>query len=110
MSESSLLPYYKTPNEKYTTRIDFTGSSRLPSGATLSSVAAVAKDVTDEREEVATSTILQGTPASVAHPYLSVNFAAGGDDAHDYRVQCLVTCSDGSILEEVLDLKVRKRY
>lgn len=108
MTESSLEPYFKTRSEKFTVRIDFTG--RMPSGATLASVVAVAKDVTDDREESATSEVLQATAASVTSPYLYVNFAAGGLDLHDYRVQALVTCSDGSILEEVLDLRVRDRY
>lgn len=107
--EASNVPIEKTPGEKWSVDLDFAGKLRSAL-VTLSSVACVAKDVTEDKEVTATSTVLQGTPASVSGTVLTINLAAGGQDGHDYLIQALVTCSDGSILEEVIPLKVRERY
>lgn len=108
MSESSLLPFYKTPSEKYTVSIDFTG--RLPVSVTLASVVFSAVHV--ETGANALTTVLQATPGSVDVPnnLLKVNFKDGGEDQIDYLIQALVTLSDGSVLEEVLLLKVRALF
>lgn len=108
MSISSHDPIYKTPNEKYTFTIDFTG--RLPTGATLSSVVATAKE--QDTEESATSEILQTTAAAVdsGTNILSVNLKDGGIADKTYLVRCVVTLSSGAKLEENLTVKVVDYY
>lgn len=93
--------FEKQANEKIPKGIDYVG--RLPTGATVQSVAvsaAIMPDLTD-----AAATVLEGI-ASVTTTRVTQMLKAGSD-GKDYRITFLTTLSDGSQLEDDLLMQVR---
>ncbi len=94
-SQPTESTFYKKPAEEYFRAFEY--FSRLPFGATLTSGALSAYNVTDSED--ATGDVLQSTSATIVGTQARIGLEAG-EVGKTYRIICRVTLSDGSILED----------
>lgn len=96
-----LQNFSKQPAEILPVTIDFT--TRLPSGATISSAVLTALDLTNNGD--VSGTIWVSTTGTVSGSKVTGK-ARNGTTERTYKLTFILTLSDGSVLEEDLEMNV----
>ena len=91
----------KQPSENYPLALQYYGN--LPVGTSLSSAALSAIDLLDDSD--ATNIVLASPTGTISGTQVLFR-VQGGATGKNYKITCLATLSDGSILEDEITLTV----
>jgi len=95
--------FTKNPSEEYDIDIDYT--SKLPTGAALSTIAMNAIDLSDNSD--VTATVLNSATGTVSGDKAVIGVQAGTDLA-DYKITFTSTLDTADIIEDEIIMRVRE--